>query len=400
MIKYFFVLPALITAEVFSQSELDYFIKANLFFGENNPDSAIFYLDKAIEISGKPLYYNLRGDILMSKKDVTAALSDYKHSFYEGDNEAAYQIARCFSISGSSDSSAKWLDKYLSYACKLPESTVKTDTAFRNLRKTEYWSDIWKTGRYSKYEIYTGELFYLGTKGKYNEMFDVIDSALAQFPDKPDIWLWRAKAFINENNPKEALVSLDKAIKLNSSCIEGLKSRAGILDKTGKYKKAAEDYNRILEIEPWNIKYLEERGQAKMKLKDYKGAETDFLNYSRYMLYDGRALYNAGLASNLSGDKEKATEHFTACLKSDGRMHECFFERGKCRLDMLDYEKAFSDLCYAIDLNPLKGEYFYYRGLAYYKLGNKAGACSDWEKAKKLNYFQGEQYLLRICANE
>ena len=113
-------------------------------------------------------------------------------------------------------------------------------------------------------------------------------------------------------------------------------------------------------------------------------------------------LYYAGHAAYLKGDLKQSIELFTLALKgkANSMLQDIFFERGRSYYDMMDYEKAFSDFCMAIDLNTSKGEYFYYRGLTYYAQKNKTGACHDWEKAKKLDYLQAQEYMLRFCGTE
>jgi hypothetical protein len=53
----------------------------------------------------------------------------------------------------------------------------------------------------------------------------------------------------------------------------------------------------------------------------------------------------------------------------------------------------------AIDLKPNNGEIFCFRGLSYFGLKNKLGACHDWQKAKTLEYPKAEEYLLRFCSD-
>ena len=127
------------------------------------------------------------------------------------------------------------------------------------------------------YEDYLSELFYIQSKGKNEELFDVIDSALKHYPDKAELWVWRSKAFNYGNNPKESMKSLDMAIKCDPSRTDVMIVRAENLRKEGKGKKAINDYNSILTMEPWNIKVLKERGKTKIEVTDYSGAITDLL---------------------------------------------------------------------------------------------------------------------------
>jgi tetratricopeptide (TPR) repeat protein len=208
----------------------------------------------------------------------------------------------------------------------------------------------------------------------------------------------RAKAYKFGNNPKEEMNSLDNALKYNSSRIDILILRASLLRKSGKSKKAILDYTSVLNIQPWNVKCLKERGIAKIEISDYNGAIADLLKYHTYDNEEGSALYYAGHAAFLKGETSNAIEIFSMAVKFNENLSESYYERGRCYLDQLNYDLAFSDLCIAIDIKPNNGEYFCYRGLIYFGLKNKLGACHDWEKAKSLDYPMAQEYLLRFCS--
>jgi tetratricopeptide (TPR) repeat protein len=384
----------------FSQIDIDWFIKAKLAEEKKNNDSAIYFLTQAINIKPESLYLSERAELFLKCKKINQALADYKAAEEKGPEIIKYKIARCYALIDSINETSVYLKKYLSGIDKIPENIVRTDSVFTKIKNTPAWESIWKTNWYNAYEDYLGDLYYLSSKEKNTELFDVIDSALNHYPEKAELWLWRAKAYTFGNNPKEAMRSLDMALKLDPARVDVMILRAEILRKEGKSKKAIADYNSILISQPWNIKYLKERGISKIEAGDYKSAVDDLVLYYKYDTLNMQSLYYAGHACYLSGDLKNAIYYFSASLKINNGMAECYFERGRCYLDQLDYDNAFSDFCMAIDLNNGKGEFFYYRGLTYYGKKNKIGACHDWEKARSLNYLEAEQYMLRLCGTE
>ncbi len=393
----FFTCSSVIT---YSQSDFDYFVKAKIAEEYKQIDTAILFISEALKQKSDPLYFEERAGLYYKNKDLKNALPDYIAASAKGSGQIKYKIASCYSLMDSLSQSASWLKKYLSGTDKIPENVVKTDTVFKKLKESGLWNEIWMKNWYSLYENYLGDIYYLSVNDKYNELFDVLDSALNHFPGKPELWLWRAKAFSCGNNPKEAMRSLDLAIKYDPSRVDVLSMRAEILRKTGKSKKAVADYTSILEIQPWNVKYMKERGFSRMEAEDFTGAEEDFIGCYKYDTLDVNVLFQAGKAVYLKGDLNGALQLFSSCIRKNEWNCDYFFERGKCYYDLQDNEKAFSDFCMAIDLKPNKGEYFYYRGLAYYALKNKIGACHDWEKARSLDFLKAQEYMLRFCANE
>jgi len=384
----------------FSQTDLTWFIKAKLAEDNKYIDSAIYFLTQAIKIQPNVLYLTERAELFYKNKQIKEALTDYKSVVDKGPDLIKYKIARCYALIDSLNETGIYLKKYLSCNDKIPENIVRTDSVFIKLKRTPVWEDIWKMNWYNAYEDYLGELYYLSSNEKNTELFDVVDSALNHYPEKAELWVWRAKAFSLGNNPKEAMRSLDMALKYDPTRVDVMILRAEILRKDGKSKKAIADYNSIINIQPWNIKYLKERGITKIEDGEYKSAIDDLVNYHSYDSLNEMAMYYAGHASYLLKDLKSAIHYFSVSLKINNGMAESFFERGRCYLDQLDYDNAFSDFSMAIDLNSGKGEYFYYRGLTYYGKKNKLGACHDWEKARSLNYLEAEQYMLRLCGTE
>ncbi|PIP54581.1 MAG: hypothetical protein COX07_04545 [Bacteroidetes bacterium CG23_combo_of_CG06-09_8_20_14_all_32_9] len=381
-----------------AQTDLEWFIKSKVAEDYNKIDTAIFFVSKAIADKPNPIYLYQRAELFLKNKDIKSALNDFISASEKGENEIKYKIASCYTDLQNWSETDTWLRKYLAGNNKIPINAIKTDTVFSKFKTTPFWDEIWKKNWYSDYEYYLADLYYLSLKGLNSEAYDIIDNALKQFPKKEELWFWKAKAYIYGNNHKEVMLSLDKALMCNPKRVDILLFRADLLRKDRKNKKAINDYSTAFTIQPWNIKCVKERGITKIETADYNGAIADLLYYHNYDNLDGNSLYFAGHAAYLKGDFKQSISILNEAIKlNDGSLSDSYFERGRCYVEQLNYDLAFSDLCMAIDLNPGKGEYFYYRGLTYYGLKNKIGACHDWEKARTLNYLQAEQYMLRIC---
>ena len=382
-----------------AQTDLEWFIKSKIFEEKNKIDTSIYLVSQAISIKPEQIYYKHRAQLFLKSKNIDNALNDLILIQDTNDSEVKYKIASCYAIMQNWKEADIWLRKYLITNNKISSTLIKSDTVFSQFKITSQWEAIWKKDWYSDYENYISEICYLYSKGLNSEIYDVVDSALKYFPDKEELWLWRAKAFKFGNNSKEEMLSLDKALKLNPTRVDILIHRASLLRKDGKSKKAILDYSLVLTLQPWNVKCLKERGITKIEVLDYNGAITDLLKYHFYDNEDGSALFFAGHAAFLKGDLDQAIENFSDAIKLNSNIAESYFERGRCYLDQLKYDLAFSDLCMAVDIKPNNGEYFCYRGLIYFGLKNKLGACHDWEKARSLDYPKAEEYLLRFCSD-
>jgi len=53
-----------------------------------------------------------------------------------------------------------------------------------------------------------------------------------------------------------------------------------------------------------------------------------------------------------------------------------------------------------LDIDPRSGNVYAKKGMARFNLGDKKGACSDWEKAKRYGSYDSVEYLEKYCKNQ
>jgi tetratricopeptide (TPR) repeat protein len=200
------------------------------------------------------------------------------------------------------------------------------------------------------------------------------------------------------------------------------------LDKSnqGDYKRAIEDFNQALQLEPNYILAYYQRGYARAFLEDYKGAIEDYSQYMQHNPNDvdaldnrGYAYYNLGKYEQAIADLNKAIEinskdayaHNTRGLayNEQGKYEQAiadynkaielkhdplswpYFNRGNGRRSLGQYKEAIEDYNQAIRIDPNNADDAYYnRGLVRADLGDKQGAIADYQKAAELYQKQGK----------
>jgi len=400
MIKLLAVFVALIFFNnAISQSDTEYFIKSKVEIYYNNIDSAIKLVSKSIEINSKSDYLLQRAEYYIVAKKHTEAINDLLR-VDESNNNRNYKLAQCYSKLNDWQNAESYLKKYLLSANKFSENIVKTDSAFIVFKTTKNWEDIWKSNWFNEYENNIAEIYYLSKKSYPQDIFDLLETSIKKYPNSDELWFWRAKAFLFWNNEKEVLNSYNKAIEINPDRTDIIELRADLFMKSNKFVKAISDYSTILLKSPTDIYIYYKKALAEIKNAQYSNAIKDILTYQKYYYKDSKSLNIAGKAAYNNKDLQIAINLFNKSLEINNSSDETYFELGKCYLDENKLDTAFNYFCSAIDINPNNGEYFYYRGLNYFELKNNIGACSDWEKAKNLDYLQAEQYMLRICNNK
>lgn len=74
-----------------------------------------------------------------------------------------------------------------------------------------------------------------------------------------------------------------------------------------------------------------------------------------------------------------------------------YTERGYCFAKLKKYQEALKDLDKAISLGSTDPLTFLNRGWAKYNLGDKQGACEDWQQAEQRGYSKARETLNTYC---
>ena len=125
----------------------------------------------------------------------------------------------------------------------------------------------------------------------------------------------------------------------------------------GDYKGALADLNRVIQLDPNNVKACNSRGTVKVKLKDYQGALVD-LNRS---------------------------------IQLDPNFAKPYVNRGALKaLQFQDNKGALADLNRAIQLDSRNADAYNNRSLLkYHNLKDRSGAIADLQKVSELLQQQG-----------
>ncbi|PZM85955.1 MAG: hypothetical protein DKT66_00690 [Candidatus Melainabacteria bacterium] len=254
----------------------------------------------------------------------------------------------------------------------------------------------------------------------YSAARPLLDAFLKKKPNSPLALVYRSRCYVDENKPKEALDCLHRAAALapaNSeiyadeaniyaaqkhyqkaivSATNSLKYGSGYSQKhmfhlrsmmysnVGQYKKAIEDMNSYLRIDPmkhrgysWRATAYEQDGQLDKALADYRIAIQLSKDYE-YRFHSARVLQKQGKLN-------EAVAEMTSIIKSNPDEDEAWNKRGTLYYAMGKYKEAVKDFTQALATNFGSGETLYRaRGRAYEKLGQKELAQKDFKKAEEL----------------
>jgi tetratricopeptide (TPR) repeat protein len=155
--------------------------------------------------------------------------------------------------------------------------------------------------------------------------------------------------------------------------------------------------NDILEKYPIVIFAQNNRGKARMALKDYEGAMVDF---NRALEIDSNfalPYYNIGDIKAIKQDFEGAIKYYSMAIELNPRFIEAYNNRGNMKSLMRDYAGAIKDYDMAAELMPDKPTIYSNRGSARQLSGDNHGACDDWRRALQLGYRESAGMLREYC---
>jgi tetratricopeptide (TPR) repeat protein len=231
---------------------------------------------------------------------------------------------------------------------------------------------------------------------------------------------------------QDALVALDKAIKLDASNTEAFFVRGKVHFKLLDLESAFKDFNTA-EEKGFNDVYLfVTRGHVLQIMGKYKESLVD-LNKAIEMKKDDKDIwYRRAVSYQEMNFDYEAIDDYTKAIKLDNGFFEAllnrcilFYENDNLKNAFKDCDKAIlvrqnnadayyyrgiakgsesgkdkeamADFDKAIEIDPDHDEALTVRGAAKLYLGNKKGACLDWRRAEKLGNPEAQEFILNYC---
>jgi tetratricopeptide (TPR) repeat protein len=157
-------------------------------------------------------------------------------------------------------------------------------------------------------------------------------------------------------------------------------------EKAGDYKGAFENYDQSIKLNPNFANAYHGRGVSKKNLGDNQRAIADFNQAIKLKSDYAEAYYNRGFAKNDLKDYQGAIADYTESIRlKNPELYIPYNGRGISKKNLGDNQGAIADYNQAIKLNPDFAEAYYNRGVSKKNLGDNQGAIADYNQAIKLN---------------
>ena len=391
------ILALLFSISIQAQDSLLYHILQSKQYIDKGKDSiALELLNKHSE---EDYYrYFLKGKALFNLSKKEAAIKAFKKCSQLYPKYADLYISELYASLNQIDSMYFYLDSYLSFSDKIPYSKVYNKKAFKNRVESPRWISFWKKDYYTEEEKTLQQAIYYESNGEILTALDILDELINDNKKNAKAYYYRALYTVKLNKDyKGAIKDLQKALKI-------IPNNYNLNILLGKYymqvfknSKALNCFIKARQIFPYELENYYYLAEAYYREGDFKQTENYILYYLTVRPLDKKAILLAGNTYLDNQKNKKAIDILTKGVYQYPRDIRFVIVRGKAYIQNEEYQKAVRDFNTAIDLDAQKGELWFLKAMAYFYQEKMQEACKFWKKARYLNYYQSDEYLLKYC---
>ncbi|MDA3952823.1 MAG: tetratricopeptide repeat protein [Bacteroidales bacterium] len=340
-----------------------YLAKAEIFFKLSNYNEALTYCNKLDKI--KPFYSSeLKLKIYLENEDQEKA-----KLVLEENLKSTYKISLFDLLETEEHSSI--------YQLELEEFILSGNLYSRTEK-----------------QLYQAERLILDNK--YNQALFIVKEMLSRNNNIAQAHYLQSKIEYFEGDLNGSLKSINAALNLKKSNSEYLKQRRVVNYDLKEYKTALQDINKLIKINPYQIDYYITKADLLFKTDQFDEA-INLTNYILEILPDNSdVLYLSSKSHFKNKNYFEALKAVNQSLQIKSKK-EYYELRGDIYCATNTYEFAIKDYSMFLDMEAYNGDIYAKKGYARLKLGDKKGACSDWEKGKRYGSYEAINYLERYC---
>jgi tetratricopeptide (TPR) repeat protein len=209
--------------------------------------------------------------------------------------------------------------------------------------------------------LYKRAIGYYSSGNLPNALND-ISQFIPEFPQNYQAHILRALIYQQMGDEEKQLLDLDKAIELQSSNVELIRWRGGLLLEKGEYQKAKQD-----------------------------------LLVARSTQDDPELETNLGLAYYSLEKPDSALISLNKSIELDATYEPAYLYAGSFCLELEKYELGLKYLNLALLINPENVNALFYKGIALVELKKTEEGCSCLSKAFKAGQDDAADYLKQHC---
>jgi len=369
---------------------------------EKDPAARVRLLDQALKDGSakgrlrSTLYFE-RGKAHKEMKDCFRAIRDFDSSLHDSRSilPALLEKTHCLILVDQLEEASRVLERVLLAKPDLARSyilkgMIYEGQGFLSRAGDEYSRALhYEPGSVAALEMRAKVLL---KQGKPREALDDLDALSKLEPDRPDIFIDRARIHVKLKEHDLALADYDRARSLLPEADHLTKEEVLVYLKTARPKKALEALSGRPEVPSDDAESLVLRARAHILLKRYPEAERIL---KRALFSDpshAPAYLFSGVAAMHSREWDRALSDLNRAIELDSSLVDAYKVRARAFMELGEPVRAAGDLTVAGDLDPSDGEIFALRGATYVVRMLYDRAIADFSRA--LERLPGEPRFL------
>ncbi|MEM1324216.1 MAG: tetratricopeptide repeat protein [Bacteroidota bacterium] len=240
-------------------------------------------------------------------------------------------------------------------------------------------------------------------RGAIRQLLDNPEGAVEDYSNaiavKPSAELYanRATAHGDMELYDEAMADINAALRIDPQSSATYSNQGDLLFAKGDYKAAIDSYDKVLAINKDDGQSLNNRANAYVKLGSYNAAMNDY-NQASSLHPDSEIYINRAFSWLNQGEYEKALADGLEASRIDYQNAYAFYCIGLIQLKFEYYHEAILNLEKAVELDPAKEAFHFYKGIAEHKVGEHSASLESFDRAISLGLGHSEAYSWRGLA--
>lgn len=238
---------------------------------------------------------------------------------------------------------------------------------------------------------HTGVLLHLK---QYREALNSIDTAIRLDEENFLYYMLRGITLSSLKRYSDSTEAYNKAIKLRPSYYYIYILRGGNHYQTKEFSEAIKEFNIALDLKPNEPQILVSRGAVYLQLKEYRQALADFnsaIEHQDNPYISGYAYLKIGNIHKFLKAPKAAKENYTIAkqqfnkaIELESENSQLHLQRGYISLTLENNKEAIEDFNKALKYAPENAQAYYNRGLAYFNLKEYQKSITDTTRSIKI----------------
>lgn len=188
-------------------------------------------------------------------------------------------------------------------------------------------------------------------KDNYEVAISHYSKAIEKDPSLYEAYYNRGVSYFMLGNMEKANIDFVKAYDLKPSSYLALYYR-GVTKMALDDPTAIDDLNNVISMEPGYPEAYYSRGNFRHREGDFEGAIADYAKALELYPDYSSALDGIAASEKDRGDYEAALTAINRAIAINSKRNELYLHRAMIHIEMRNYNEAYVDLVYAIELTP------------------------------------------------